>query len=106
MTVFFRSLPPGESLAPGEEYHMHRYRLETVMMETRSAEKDLGVLGDNRLTMSQQRAFVAKKASGLLWCMKKSVASRLKEVILLLCSALVRPHLDYIKRRRTNFLQG
>ena len=82
-----------------------QYRLGSDLLERSPVEKDL-LLVENRLTMSQQRAFVAKKASGLLWCMKKSVASRLKEVILLLCSALVRPHLDYIKRRRTNFLQG
>ena len=60
-----------------------------------SAEKGLGGLGGNRLAMSQQCVLVAKKASGVPGYVKKSVTRRLREVILPLRSALVRPRLEY-----------
>ncbi|PKU46308.1 hypothetical protein llap_3376 [Limosa lapponica baueri] len=65
------------------------------LLESSSVEKDLGVLVDNRMTISKQCTLVAKKATGILGCTKKSVASRWREVILSLYSALLRPHLVY-----------
>ncbi|PKU40477.1 rna-directed dna polymerase from mobile element jockey-like [Limosa lapponica baueri] len=79
----------------GRDNPMHQYRLGAHLLQSSSVEKELGVLVDNRMTMSQQCALVTKAANGILVCIKKNVASRLREVILRLHSALVRPHLKY-----------
>jgi len=74
---------------------MHQYRFGADLLESRSVERNLGVVVDDKLTMSRQCALAAKKANDILGCTRRSVASRWREVLLPLYTALVRPHLEY-----------
>jgi len=72
----------------GRNSPIHQYRLRANLLESSSVKWDLGELVGVKLTMSQQCAPAAKKANGILGCIKRSVASRSREVLLPLYSAI------------------
>ncbi|KFQ78541.1 hypothetical protein N337_12417, partial [Phoenicopterus ruber ruber] len=82
-------------LHTGQGDPKHKYRLGGEWIESSPAEKDLGVLVDEKLDISWQWAPTAQKANHILGCIKTRVTSRLREGILPLYSALVRPPLEY-----------
>lgn len=73
----------------GVDNPFSQYRLGGNWLESSFTEKDWWVLVYSNLTMSQKCVLGAKKVNNLLGCIRQSIASRLKRVILALCSVLV-----------------
>ncbi|KFQ76332.1 hypothetical protein N335_03609, partial [Phaethon lepturus] len=76
----------------GQGNPRYRYRLGDKGIENSPAEKDLGVLVDER---AEKCARAPKRPSHILGCIQSSVANRSSEGVLSVYSALVRPHLQY-----------
>lgn len=77
-------------LHAGMDNSTHQYMLGTDRLESTLAEKDLRVPADTKLKVSQKCALAARVGNSVMGCIRKSIASRLREVILPLYLALVR----------------
>jgi len=83
-----------KALHMGRGNPKHKYRLGEEWIESSAAKKDLRLLVDRKLNTTLQCALRAQKANHTLGSIKSSMASRAMEVILSLCSALVRCHVE------------
>ncbi|KAF7237517.1 RNA-directed DNA polymerase from mobile element jockey [Varanus komodoensis] len=63
----------------GRRNRYHKYRLGNKLLESSTCERDLGVLVDCRLNMSQPCDAVVKRANATLGCTARSVASKSRE---------------------------
>ena len=70
---------------------MHQYVLGVAQLENSFVEKDLGVLMDTKVNTSQL-VLATKKSKSILGYIMESISCRTREMILHLCSALVRLH--------------
>ena len=89
--ILLRSFTKGKVLHLGRH---NQYRLGSAWLGRSLAERDLKVLVDSKLNMSQQSTAAAPKANQILGCICRGITSRDGEVIILLHSALVKPHLE------------
>ncbi|PKU45275.1 rna-directed dna polymerase from mobile element jockey-like [Limosa lapponica baueri] len=79
----------------GHDNPKHKFGFSGEWLESSPEEKDLGVFVNEKLNMRQPCVLTAQKANRILGCIKRNVASRSREVILPLYSALMKPHLQY-----------
>jgi len=71
------------------------YRMGGKVLEVVTEERDLGIIVQNDLKVSQQCAKAVKTANRVLGMISRTFVTRSKDVVLQLYKSLVRPHLEY-----------
>lgn len=78
----------------GRQSPGQRHRLGMDRQGNSSVEKTLGALASSNQSTSHPHTLASTKASSILSSTNSRVASRLREVTITFCSAIIKPHLD------------
>ena len=79
----------------GRKSTAHSYQMNDHILENVNEEKDLGVIIDNRLKFHTHTSAAIKKANSILGLIKRSFATLDEDILPLLFTSMVRPHLEY-----------
>ena len=84
----------------------NEYAMGNIMLEKTIDEKDLGVVFNSGLKVSQQCSIASNKLGNkVLGIIKRTIVSRYKKITLPLYKSLMRPHLDHCKQIWNPFLK-
>ena len=85
-----------QSTAPRKKRNqLHSYKMGDTWLSKTTSKKDLGIVVDHKLNMSQQCDVATKKANAILGCINRSIVSKSCKMLVPLYSALVRPYLEF-----------
>ena len=79
----------------GKNNENRDYRMQGVILERVTQEKDLGVVIDMGGKQAAQCQAAIGKANGVFGCIRRGIIYKSKEVMLTLYRNLVKPHLEY-----------
>src|SRR5437867_4274038 len=71
------------------------YSINNTVLDDVEEDKDLGVIVQNNLNVSEQCSKVVKTANRVLGMINRTFQNKSKETIIPLYKSLVRPHLEY-----------
>ena len=79
----------------GHSNKRYNYKMNEETLETRSTQRDLGIMISNNCLPATQCALAAKKANQVLGQVNRSFSCKTKEIMLQIYKVFVRPHLEY-----------
>jgi len=79
----------------GQANSKQDYKIHSVVLNTTTNEKDIGVVMQADMKVSEQCGIAARKGNQLLGMIRRNITYRDKQLMIPLYKAIVRPHLEY-----------